>query len=205
MYRLCRENRILLPRNKKKIRHHSRISINRILTKPNQLWQFDIKYGYIHGENRFFYLLAFEDVFSKEIVSYHIGKSCTAKDLKITFEHAISRRGCDLNQLVIRSDNGPQMTSNQFRDYTNGLVLHEFIPPRCPDKNAFIESFFSIYEIQFLQVHYFKSFFEAYYKTVDYIEFYNNERLHGSIKKLPPVEFKMRYEAGEFGIMECRA
>lgn len=55
------------------------------------------------------------------------------------------------------------MTSNQFNHYITTVGLeHEFIPVRTPNKNAFIESFFSIYETQFLQVRYFNSLKEAY-------------------------------------------
>ena len=137
VYRLCKQHNLLLPRNKKKIKKNTKVCINRVINSPNKLWQFDIKYGYIHGENRFFYLLAFIDIFTKDIVNYHIGLSCKAKDLKITYEQALSKfRKLDPSKLVIRSDNGPQMTSNQFKEYIEGSSEHEFIPPGCPNKKC---------------------------------------------------------------------
>lgn len=205
IYRLCREQNLLLPKRKKQNKKYRKISENRKITFPNQLWQFDIKCGYIHGENRHFYFLAFKDIFTKEIMGYHIGRSCKGIDLKITFERIIKSQKVELQNLVIRSDNGPQMTSHQFRDYVDSIVHHEFIPPACPNKNAYIESFFSIFETEFLVPNYFKNYYEVYQKIVDYIIFYNTERLHGSIKKLPPKEFKQRYLSGEFGILECSA
>ncbi len=47
---------------------------------------------------------------------------------------------------MIRSDNDPQMNSKKLtRGGKGGLPLvHEFIPPRCSNKNAYIESFFSL-------------------------------------------------------------
>lgn len=89
LYRLCRENRLLLPRNRKKIRHARKLCENRIINAPNKLWEFDIKYGYIHGENRYFFILAFIDVFLRKIVGYHIGLSCKAGDLVFTLDRAI--------------------------------------------------------------------------------------------------------------------
>ena len=66
------------------------------------------------------------------------------------------------NRLVIRSDNGTQMTSHQFRKYVEGLgIHHEFTPFSCPEKNAHIEAFFSLYEIEFLQTRYFRTLREA--------------------------------------------
>ena len=63
VYRLCRESGLLLPRAKKKRRKYEKICVNRRINGPNQLWEFDIKQGVIHGENRAFYFLAFIDVF----------------------------------------------------------------------------------------------------------------------------------------------
>ena len=131
-------------------------------------------------------------------MDFHVGYSCKARDLKVTLERAIELHRVDISNLVIRSDNGPQMTSNQFNEYVKRIGLeHEFIPKKTPNKNAFIESFFSIYEIQFLQVRYFASFKEAYDQTREFIEFYNNERLHGSLGYRPPEEFERLFNQGE--------
>lgn len=203
--RLCRKHNLMLPKKKKLNKKVVKISSNRKITAPNQLWQLDIKYGYIHGENRHYYLLAYIDIFTKEILGYHIGKSCSGKDLKITFDRILEAKKPNLSQLVIRSDNGPQMTSHQFRSYVDSVVYHEFIPPGCPNKNAYIESFFSIFEIEFLTVNYFSTFADAYDKTVKFINFYNKERIHGSLKMLPPLEFVQQFQLGEFGIVELSA
>lgn len=203
--RLCKENNLLLPKRKKLNKKVVKISSNRKITAPDQLYQLDIKYGYIHGENRHFYLLAFIDIFTKEILGYHIGKNCSGMDLKITFERIIETKKPNLDQLVIRSDNGPQMTSNQFRNYVDAVTYHEFIPPGCPNKNAYIESFFSIFEIEFLTVNYFLNFSDAYEKTVGFINFYNKERIHGSLKMLTPVEFVQKFQQGKIDILELSA
>lgn len=202
LYRLCKENNLLLPRGKKKIKFSRRICINRKITSPNQLWEFDIKYGYIHGENRFFYILSFVDVFSRKVVGYYIGRSCKAKDLKFTFIEALKSEGIkDDSGLVIRSDNGPQMTSNMFKDYTASIDLeHEFIPPKACNKNAHVESFNSIIELDFLQVRYFRDFEDAYRQTMEFMKFYNEERIHGSLKMHPPVEFIKKFCSGEVQI-----
>ena len=93
VYRLCREDGLLLSRPKKKRRKHGRICINRRINGLNQLWEFDIKQGFIHGENRAFYFLAFIDVFSREVVGYHLGLSCRAIHLKIALKEAFKRCG----------------------------------------------------------------------------------------------------------------
>ena len=204
LYRICDEQKLLLPRNRKKIKGYRKLCENRVITAPNMLWQFDIKYGYIHGENRYFFLLAFIDVFYRKVVGYHIGLSCKAGDLVFTLDRALKVAEVhDLDGLAIRSDNGPQMTSNMMRDYLSGIEInltHEFTPPATPNKNAFIESFFSIIEVEFLQTRYFKTYGDAYSQTVAFIDFYPKERIHGSLNMMTPEEAEYAFKAGTLKI-----
>jgi putative transposase len=186
MYRICKENRILLPRFRKS-KGQRKLCQNRKLTAPNQLWQFDIKHGWIAGINRPFYLCSFLDVFSKDVVGYHIGLSCKAHDiaraLRCTLEkYSISAQ----TNLWIRSDNGTQMTADTFAQSLTKLpVKHEFTPVKCPDKNAFIEAFHSILETKCLDGRSFASYAEAYACIHRFITYYNNHRIHASIRMEP--------------------
>lgn len=194
MYSICAENNLLLHRKQKKKRVGPRAYENRVISKPHQLWQFDIKYGHIllhGGSHQFFFLCAFLDVFTKDITGYHIGLRCQAVDilrsLKIALiEHKITKE----HNLVIRSDNGPQMTSKVFSNGIKHLpIVHEFIPPKCPNKNAYIESFFSQVEAHVTGPRMFFNFTSAHRTMVDFIEFYRNERIHGSLN-MSIKEFK---------------
>jgi len=206
IYRLCKENKLLLSR-KKKIKKIKRMANNISVIAPNQLWQFDIKYGYIHGEACPFYFLAFIDIFSKEVVSYYLGKTCRKEDLKITLKVGLNKLSdIELNTLIIRSDNGPQMSSHAFKDYVDLLDLtHEFTPIRCPNKNAYVESFFSIFDTEFLQVRYFESMEDVHTQVRDWIEFYNTRRLHGSLKYNSPNMFINKFKKGEIRNMKASA
>lgn len=198
LYRICREEKLLLPKVKKRRKFGIKIAENRSVNTPNMLWQFDIKYGYIHGENRFFYLLAFIDIFTREVISYHVGLTCKGQDLKNTFATALANEKItDDNKLVIRSDRGTQMTSWVFKNFIKELaddfdlsVEHEIIPVHNPNRNAYIESFFSIVEVALLQAYTFDSFRDAYAAVVDFIDFYNKFRIHGSLNGMSPHDFK---------------
>lgn len=208
LYRLCNEHKLLLPRNRKKLRRARKLCENRVINAPNKLWEFDIKYGYIHGENRYFFILVFIDVFLRKIVGYHIGLSCKAGDMVFTLEQALLAANItDADGLAIRSDNGPQMTSNMMKNYLADLAIdleHEFIPPSTPNKNAHIESFNSILEIEFLQTRYFKNFSEAYVQTVDFMKHYHSRRIHGSLRNTTPAEAEQNYALGKLQIKEVR-
>jgi len=171
------------------------------VAKPNELWQFDLKYIWIHGENRWCFFLGFIDVVSKKITGWYVGKTCKAGDLVFTLNQAIKNENISSEHpLVIRNDNSPQMSSNRFHFYLKNLeskLTHEFIPPRSPDRNAYIEAFNSILETEVLQVRYFRNYEEVYGAMVSFIEFYNNRRLHGSIGNLSPKMFIEGLQAGE--------
>lgn len=195
IYRLCDENNLLLFKQgfkSKRVFVKRRCNYSSV-SQPNELWQFDLKYIWIHGENRWCFFLGFIDVVSKKITGWYVGKTCKSGDLVFTLNQAIKNENISSESpLTIRSDNGPQMSSNRFYFYLKNLenkLTHEFIPPRSPDRNAYIEAFNSILETEVLQVRYFRSFEEVYGAMVNFIEFYNNRRLHGSIGNRSPKMF----------------
>ena len=194
VFRLYSEGKMSLPKKKKMRRRGKKICENRKIMRPNQLWQFDIKYGYVDGENRFFYLMAFIDVFTREIVHYHVGQRCTAGDILFALQVALKNTKAKVEDLVIRSDNGTQMTSHQFRLGVEKYRLeHEFTPPKTPNLNAYIESFFSIVDRELFQGKVYDSFKMAYGDVVGFIKHYNEVRPHGSLNMMTPCEFANKF------------
>lgn len=201
VYRLCKELDVLKPQRHIKERHPRRLAINRSVTEPNQLWEVDLKYGYIAGEDRFFFILSYIDVFTRQIKGYHIGLTCEAKHVVQTLKQALLKQNlfAEGKELpAIRSDNGPQFVSHLFESTCEQLdITHERIPPRTPNMNAHIESFHRLLEDDRLSRNEFVTYAEAYATVVDYMEFYNKRRLHSSLYYLSPDEFtKRHYENG---------
>jgi len=75
VYRLMRENGLLKPVNRKNA-HRRRID-GRKVERPNQVWATDIKYGYIAGRGRTFYIINYIDVFTRELVGSYADYSIT--------------------------------------------------------------------------------------------------------------------------------
>lgn len=191
VYRLCKELDILQKQRVIKAKYPRRLPRNRVVTGPNQLWQTDIKYGYIHGQDRFFFVLSVIDVFDRTIVSYHRGKSCEAKYLCEILTHAFQKRLSPGQPLpVIRSDNGPQFVGNVFGSFCEQYAIeHERIPPKSPNLNAYIESFHSLMERELMRQNVFETFEEAFSAVDWYMDFYNHRRFHGSLGKKAPIVF----------------
>ena len=192
VYRLCKQMNVLRPQRKLKVKYHKILANNRLITGSNQLWETDIKYGWIEGEQRFFFLLSIIDVFDRAIVTYHHGLSCEAKDLvQITQEALMKRQLFDKeNKPVIRSDNGPQFISHRFAEACEQFgIIHERIPPKTPNKNAHIESYHAILELECYRRHEFESYQQAFDVVSRFIHNYNHNRIHGSIYDMSPYEY----------------
>lgn len=192
VYRLCKELNLLRPQRRIKTHHPRQLARNRIITGPNQLWETDIKYGYVAGEDRFFYILSVLDVYDRSVIDYHIGLSCTARDASYTLQTALWRRRLfqATDKPIIRSDNGPQFVANNFEETCLELgIEHERIPNKTPNKNAHIESFHRIMEDECLFRWEFENYGEAYEAVTDFMIRYNQRRIHSSILYMTPQEF----------------
>nr|WP_279629244.1 IS3 family transposase [Paenibacillus helianthi] len=198
VYRLCKSLNLLAPQREKTNAVPRKVANNRVVTGPNQLWQMDIKYGYVAGQRRHFFLASVIDVFDRKIVAYHRGSTCRTPEILQTVQKALGARKISQHEasLVIRTDNGPQFVSKAFYAYCEQAGLeHERIPPRTPNKNAFIESFHSILERECYQRHCFESTEEAFTEVDRFIRYYNTVRIHGSLNDWPPQEYLRMVQA----------
>ncbi len=152
----------------------------------------DLKYGYITGTDSFFFQLSLIDVYDRSVIDYHLGLSCKAKDAARILKNSLIKRGLGkgMNLPIIRTDNGPQFTSNLFKEAVEKIgITHERIPVRTPNMIAHIESFHSILESECYSRNEFNSFMEVYSIVSEYMKYYNERRRHGSIKYMAPNEF----------------
>jgi putative transposase len=204
VYRLCKELDILQPQRRKIIHYPRRLARNHTIQGANQLWQLDIKYGFVAGYDQFFYIADMIDVFDRNIVGYCVGSTCDAKHVCSMVEGALAAR-LEPGQVkpIIRTDNGPQFVSKRFGHLCESEgIVHERIPPKTPNMNAYIESFHATLERNLLRKEAFDTFSEAYKAIHIYMEFYNNRKMHWSLKKRSPVSFLIGIEDGSINASE---
>lgn len=125
---------ILKPKRKIKPKHLRKIAKNRKITGFNQLWETDIKYGFIIGENRFFYIMSIIDVTDRNIIAFHIGLYCTGEDacLELKVEHErIPYKTPNMNAHIEsfhRLLEEECLAINEFETYAHAYKeVHEFI------------------------------------------------------------------------------
>jgi putative transposase len=190
-YRLCKKLGILHPQRRKKARYPRQLARNHTITASNQLWQLDIKYGYVSGYDQFFYIADIIDVFDRSIVGYHVGSRCDANQVCEAVTAALNSRVAEGEAMpIVRTDNGPQFISNAFGELCEmKKIPHERIPPKTPNMNAYIESFHATLERDLLSKETFQTFQEAFDAVHVYMDFYNNRRMHRSLGKRSPADF----------------
>ncbi len=186
VYRLSKKLGLLLPYVKHTKQGH--LAIAREITGMNQLWQIDIKYvRAINGQ--FIMLTDIIDVYTRKLVGKEITKTATTNDALVAIQRALKENNVTRN-IVLRSDNGPQFTSVKFEHFckTNN-IYHELIPTNSPNYNAHIEFFHALLEKECITWNEIRDFTHGYMLINDYIKFYNDERIHGSLDYMSPNEF----------------
>ena len=201
VFRLMKENDLL--NHTYNYRSPARRVADPIVTvnAPNEIWEMDIKYIYIQGENRTTYFFAMIDCFTREVVGKYLGYHCTSDDVKKAMDFAFLDRGIErISHVRIRSDNGTQFVSRTVELFlSSSNIAHERIHPAAPREDAHIESFNSILEKEVIRRFEFSSFEDAENTISRFIEFYNNERLHSAIDYKAPRE---SYEQWKESIIE---
>jgi len=181
--------------------HPRRRPHNHVASAPNQFWEMDIKYFKLKDD--YAQVFSIIDTFDRQIVGTYIGSSCSSKDIVKTIFEAFRYRDIQGKDLIIRSDNGTQFTSQLTELFMKNVgVIHEFGYPHNPDCQAFIESFHSSVQREFVLSNSFTSINDFIMKYKVYLGFYHNIRPHGSLNYLTPNEFHNLYKDNKLDIEE---
>lgn len=187
-YRLMDVHRLLLGKVIRTSGKRNWVQYRKILaTKPLEYLCLDIKYVWVQGEGRWYYLLSIMDVFSRKILHWIFQKSVRKADVINMFRwlHLVY----DLKGVIIRNDNGSQFLANQVRAFLIQLeAQQEFTHVATPEENAYIEAFHSILQRELIERYEFSSFYEANQHIEKYMQWYNYERKHKKLGRITPQQ-----------------
>jgi len=154
---------------------------------PNEVWSIDFVFDWL-STNRKLKCLTIVDDFTKESIGILVAHSISGNTVA-RFMAAQIRLPAR-----IRSDNGPEFQSNDFRLWIETTAIsHEFINPGKPNENAFIESFNSRFRDECLNEHVFRSLEDARRKIEDWRKTYNELHPHSSLGMRSPNQFAKEY------------
>lgn len=185
-YRLMDENHLLMGkviRSKGKRKWVTYRRINAV--RPMEYLCLDIKYVWVQGEGRWYYLLSIMDVYSRRILIHLFQSSVRKKDVIRLFRILDLR--FNLKGVIIRNDNGLQFIANKVRETLLQMEAEqEFTHVATPEENAYIEAFHSILDRELIQRVEFTSFYDAKQHLENYMRWYNERRRHKEIGRITP-------------------
>lgn len=188
VYRLMDEHRLLLGKvikttGKRQFVQHRKINAS----KPMEHLCLDIKYVWVHGEKRFYYLLSIMDVYSRRILAWIFQKSIKKMDV-INLFRTLNQQ-YNIKDVYIRNDNGSQFIANDVKRYLQSVeARQEFTHIATPQENSYIEAFHSILQREVINRHIFESGYEAKITLVEYFQFYNAKRRHRKLGFITPLQ-----------------
>lgn len=158
--------------------------------RPNALWVADFTYLRCWEGLSFFAFII--DCFSRMIVGWQLAANMRTTLVLDALRMALGLRepGADV-ALVHHSDLGSQYTSI---DYTQTLEDHRVLASvgSVGDAydNALAESFVDSYKTELIADRVWSSRAQLELATVEYVGWFNHERLHESLGDIPPAEFE---------------
>jgi putative transposase len=187
VYRIYKQEGLMM-RPKRPRRHvtASRRMERATATHPNECWSIDFMSDELYNGQRI-RLLTLVDNFTRESLAIALdehlgGQRVVATLMQVTLERGLPEK--------IRVDNGPEFTSKRLDQwaYLNKVEL-DFSRPGKPTDNAFIEAFNGRLREECLNQNWFLSLEDAEEKIQEWRHHYNQERPHGALGNVSPVDF----------------
>lgn len=163
---------------------------------PNRLWVNDLTYVPIWSG--FAYTAFVIDAFSRHIVGWKVSTSLSTDTPLDALEMAIwGRRGESLEGLVHHSDRGVQYLAIR---YTTRLEEAGIVPSVGSKgdsyDNALAETINGLYKAELIRRRgSWRNAAEVERATAAWVAWWNNQRIHGSLGHVPPVEYEAAFYA----------
>ena len=159
--------------------------------KPHSHWHVDVCYINICGT--FYYLCTVLDGYSRYVVHWEIRESMKEADVEIIIQRA--REKFPGVQPRIISDNGPQFIARDFKEFVRiSGMSHVRTSPSYPQSNGKLERWHASLKQECIRPKTPLSLEEARRVVTDFVEKYNNVRLHSAIGYIAPVHRLTGYD-----------
>jgi putative transposase len=157
-------------------------------TEPNTKWTTDVTEFNVGGEK--LYLSPVLDLYNGEIVAFEMNRRPEFKLVTAMLTKAFSRLG-SADKPMLHSDQGWQYRMTAYRDELKerGMVQSMSRKGNCYD-NAAMESFFGVLKSELFYLTKFTSIDQLEAAIVDYIHYYNHDRIKLKLGGLSPVQFR---------------
>lgn len=154
---------------------------NLTIDRPNQVWATDI--SYIPMAKGFSYLTVIMDWHSRKILSWRLSNTMDASFCIDALEEAMHYYG---KPEIFNSDQGSQFTSDAFTDVLKTADIRVSMDGKGAWRdNVFVERFWRSVKYEEVYLNAYESMAEAKQRIGDWIQFYNQQRKHQTLKCTP--------------------
>lgn len=165
--------------------------LNREFDRDNTLDVVVSDLTYVSVAGKWHYICLLIDLWNREIIGWSVGRYKNAELVKQAF-YRISYPLSHIN--IFHTDRG-----NEFKNKVIDEVITSFDIKRSLSKkgtpldNAVIESTNHILKTEFVYQNRFQTLAELETKLFDYVHWYNNIRIHGSIGYVTPIAYRQTH------------
>ena len=153
--------------------------------QAHEHWHIDISYINICGT--FYYMCSVLDGFSRYIVHWEIREAMKESEVEIILQRAREKYP-DARPRII-SDNGPQFISKDFKEFIRiSGMTHVKTSPYYPQSNGKLERYHKTIKSTCIRVNTPLSLSDAQRLVTDFVDHYNNRRLHSAIGYITPAD-----------------
>ena len=161
-------------------------------TRPNQLWVADLTY--VATWRGFAYVAFVIDVFSRRIVGWRATSSLRSDLALDALEQALYDRETDAG-LVHHSDRGVQYLSIRYTERLAEAGIEPSVGSRGDSyDNALAESVIGLFKTELIrQAGPWRGLDDVEYATLEWVAWFNTQRLLEPLGYLPPAEYEEQY------------
>ncbi|MCK4828405.1 IS3 family transposase, partial [bacterium] len=152
---------------------------------PHDHWHMDIAYVNVMGS--FMFLISVLDGYSRMILHHELRTTMTEYDVQITLQRALEKYPGVYPRLI--SDNGKQFIAKNFREYLRECGLKQVrTSVYYPQSNGKKERWYRTLKSECIRPKTPISLEEAKRVVFEFVDHYNNKRLHSSLGYIAPVD-----------------
>ena len=169
---------------------------------PNRRWVADITY--IETYAGFVYAAFILDLFSRMIVGWQVSDTLRAELALDALEMAIWSRGDRMDgRLIHHSDRGVQYTAIRYAERLGEISAVRSVGRKGDSyDNAAAEALNSLYKKELIEREGpWRGTDDVMLATLEWVDWYNTERLHSACKYIPPKEYEENYYAQPEGVV----
>lgn len=146
---------------------------------------------YVNVKGKWNYICLILDLYNREILGYSAGKNKTAK---LVYK-AFSKIPYDLSKInIFHTDRGNEFKNKLIDELINTFHITRSLSNKGnPFDNAVAEATYKIIKTEFAFNRIFNSLEQLETDLFDYVNWYNNIRIHGSLDYLTPIEYRQKF------------